>query len=1007
MKRIVTACIIVLMMLPIYAYSYGKNKVQRETLHWSMIKTLHFDIYYNEGDDAFGQIAALMAEDAYYHIKSDFTQLIKGRIPIIFYKTHQDFATTNIISPLLSEGVGGFTESQRNRVAVPFNGSYRKMELTLIHELTHAYINEMNRAFARLAPSSSLPFWMSEGLPEFLSSHGEDVYNEMFIIDLVMNDRIPDIQRIGGFYAYRLGEAFLVFLEQHYGRAKVMEFFYSVRYLRDADAAAKKVFDMSFDDVQRQWQATLKRTYFRSIEEYTLPYEVFEQKTDHSKDGSSMNMAPRFAPGGDAYCYFSNRGIRTSIWSGSRLDLKKNHRILQGEATGRVEEFHFQRNNLSWFPDGSRFAFSAKTSYGDKIYIVEASSGKYLDEILLPGFDAIYELDVSHDGSRIVFSGEQHMQNDLYILTLADRSVTPLTDDLYMDAQPRWSHDDSRIVFTSERSTPAAGNHITDALTQHIYIYDLDEQQFYQVTDDAFSSYSPMWSADDRQIVYISEEELTTNFFAIDLTTGMQAAVTSSLAGVFAGDLSSGDKDLIFSAFYRGGWDVYMLASPLDSLDYQPYHMPQPVELNQDFHERFKINRYQYYGYREREFRNELTYRYQRNMNFDLIQQVGVDSAEVLFNQKLDVRPDSINIPQIYPYKTKFLLDWLWGGMSYSASAGTYARVQMGFSDLMGNHSVGLDLGISGELENSNIITQYLYLAQRLDYGGGVFYLNDDLIYLFINGGDANYVRERIRQYGGYSLLRYPFNKFWRVDLNNTLYITDYHRDTWDGDSWVEDTLPWWLEDAGLKVSEHDVTYAPQLSLVHDNTIYGSTGPMAGWRSVWLLNRNFSSLAEDYSIAYTDMRSYRFFAKRYSLAMRLMGGAVLGDSDRHEFQMDYFNGVRGFEPDPDTDEDEGSRIAVGSVELRFPFIDNLNMAFPLPLMIYDVRGSMFMDLGAVWDNDDITLSERGTLKDLKCGIGFGPRLNFGYFVIKLDVAWETDTENFSRPSYYFTLSPDF
>jgi outer membrane translocation and assembly module TamA len=76
-------------------------------------------------------------------------------------------------------------------------------------------------------------------------------------------------------------------------------------------------------------------------------------------------------------------------------------------------------------------------------------------------------------------------------------------------------------------------------------------------------------------------------------------------------------------------------------------------------------------------------------------------------------------------------------------------------------------------------------------------------------------------------------------------------------------------------------------------------------------------------------------------------------------------------------------------------------------MIYDVRGSMFMDLGAVWDNDDITLSERGTLKDLKCGIGFGPRLNFGYFVIKLDVAWETDTENFSRPSYYFTLSPDF
>lgn len=1005
MKRLAIWLMILLMITSLWGF--GKNKVQRETLHWSMMKTMHFDVYYNEGDDEFGQIASLMAEEAYYDIKQDFHSLITGRIPIIFYKTHQDFETTNIINALLSEGVGGFTDSQRNRVVVPFNGSYREMEKTLIHELTHAYINEMNRSFSRLSPSSSLPFWMSEGLPEFFSVHGEDVYNNMFIIDLVMNDQIPDIEHIGGYYAYRLGEAFLVYLEERYGRKKVMEFFYSVRYLHNSDTASKKVFDLPFENLQKQWHDFLKRKYFRYIETYTLPYEVFTQKTFHEKDGSSMNMAPRYSPKGDTYLFFSNRNIRTEIWAGSRLDLFKNHRILQGEATGRIEEFHFQRNNISWFPDGTRFAFSAKTSFGDKIYIVDVKTRKYLSTIHLDQFDAIYQLDVSHDGTRIVFSGEKDLQDDLYILDIATNRITPITHDFYLDSQPRWSPDDSRIVFTSERTTTDIQKHVCGKLTRNIYYYDLAQDAFFQVTDDPFDNYSPLWNSTGELILFVSEKTVTTNYQAISLETGQRAAVTSSLGGVFAGDLSKNDKEMVFPVFYEGGWDIYQLNNPLDSLHFEPYQMPKPVEFTNDFLTRFGISRYQYYGYRERKFRNELTHRYRRNMNFDLIEETSVDSSVVNFNQTLDTRPDSVKVPLISSYKTKFLLDWLWGGMSYSPSAGTFARVQLGFSDLMGNHSIAMDLGITGQLEYSNVILQYLYLAGRLDYGGGVFYLNDDIIYRFIDATHDSYFREHIRQFGGYSILRYPFNKFWRIDLENTLYITDYTRDWWNGQDWQEEYLPSWLQNYGLDVTEHDVSYAPQLSVVHDNTIYGSTGPMSGWRFMLQINRHFSKLWQDYSVAYTDIRSYKFFAKRYCFASRLITGAVLGDRDKHEFQMTYYNGVRGYDADSDTDEDEGSRIAVTNLELRFPFIDELNIAFPLPLMLYDVRGSMFMDLGAVWDGDDLELTRNNRLHDLKCGVGLGPRLNFGYFVIKLDVAWETDGSAFSKPRYYFTLSPDF
>jgi len=91
------------------AYSYGQNKVNAVYTQWSQIQTLHFDIYFPKGQDNFGRLAALMAEDTYYYLKGDFQFPAMSRIPIVFYSSQLEFETTNIIYYLLSEGIGGFT----------------------------------------------------------------------------------------------------------------------------------------------------------------------------------------------------------------------------------------------------------------------------------------------------------------------------------------------------------------------------------------------------------------------------------------------------------------------------------------------------------------------------------------------------------------------------------------------------------------------------------------------------------------------------------------------------------------------------------------------------------------------------------------------------------------------------------------------------------------------------------------------------------------------------------
>jgi len=153
---------------------------------------------------------------------------------------------------------------------------------------------------------------------------------------------------------------------------------------------------------------------------------------------------------------------------------------------------------------------------------------------------------------------------------------------------------------------------------------------------------------------------------------------------------------------------------------------------------------------------------------------------------------------------------------------------------------------------------------------------------------------------------------------------------------------------------------------------------------------------------YTDLRKYLFFAKKYAFAFRFSGGTIQGDTNQ-KFSMDYYNGVRGL-----TEDYNGRNKFLVSAELRYPFIDNLQMSFPFPIYFYQIRGSAFIDAGSIWDeNEELKLTNNGKLDDLKLAIGFGPRLNLGYFVLKFDVAWNTDLENFSKPAYYISLTPDF
>lgn len=986
------------------AYYFGQNKVNLVPEEWSTLQTMHFDIYYPRGEDEFGRVVALMAEETYYTLKDQLTFPIGSRIPVMFFSSKTNFQSTNIIYPLLTEGVGGFTESLRNRVAIPFDGSYSDLEELLAHELTHAYTNALEDGVANALRSmrpTSFPFWFSEGLPEYLSIGGESDYNNMFILDMVVNDKLPPLQNLGGYYAYRLGESFLAYLAGSYGKDKVTEYYYTLRSSNGLDNATKKVFGLEFDDLESRWRYQLKRDFYPLVESQGIPVESLEKRSDSKKKGAYFNLMPRFSPDGSRYVWFSSAESRYSVWMGSLHGLSEPRRILKGEATGNIEEFHYFRSNLSWFPDNRRVAFAAKTANGDRIHILDVDRRKIVRSIAPAGMSAIYELDVAPDGRSLVFAGQQGMRCDLFLMDLESENLTRITDDLYNDLQPRFTPDGQSVVFASERSRDPESRRrgLFANLNRNIFSLDLAGGELTQHTFEKKDCSFPQVDAKGQNLYYINSDGGVSNIFALDLKGGGRAKVTSVLSGVYSADLSPDSRHLLLANYFDGAWDIYFKDRSLDTLRFSAYPAPRIVALEDSLLAGIDLGELDRYGKREAVKPRRVNpaagfaTRDPFLTEFPTFEYTAEDSLQLQRDFSYDDRPQTKdNPPVVKPYRARFSLDSLWGGLAYSPAVGTIGYVELSMSDMMGDHGIGINAGVSGKLEESNLALTYLYLRQRMDYGIGVFNLNDEYFFREVVPGPNNdiWFRYRERQSGGYFLLRYPFSRFLRLEFDQMVYQRGSYLYQL-GDS-LEVEL----------ASDLDLVYSPGFRLVHDNALYGSTGPLLGWRLYYDLNTTINDGKIDYVTNYLDWRSYTLFSKRYSIALRGIAGISTGPNHQR-FSLGGYYGIRAY-----GDNLSGSKKAVLTAELRFPFFEYIDMAFPLPLTIPNIRGSIFAELGTVFDDfDNFQPFDGSKLKDLKLGYGFGPRLDLGYVILALDVTWLTDLETNSKPTFYISLSEDF
>ena len=922
-------------------YYYEKNKVQTRDYDFKTITTTHFQIYFYTGGEVLADYTSRIAEEYYAGLSKDLGVSREDRIPIIIYNSPNEFEETNIVTDIVEEGVGGFSELFKNRVVVPFDGSYARFKKVLWHEITHIFEFEMFykprlASLLSISEEFQIPLWVAEGFSEFASGNAE-LGNEIFMRDLVINNRLLAIDQLNDYYgylAYREGEAIFRYIEERYGRKKVFQFLHQLKAEQNVGQAFDKTFGLSTKKFSKEFEERLRQEYWPKITRKSNFPKLGTLLTNHVDDGSVYNTAPAISPSGSMVAFISDRNEYSDVYVISALDGKVIKHLISGERSGGFESVHPYRGGLSWAPDETRIAVASKSQGKDCLAEVEFPSGR-VKKRWFPNVGGIYSPKYSPDGRKLAFVGLKDGGSDIFVLDRSTGGVTRVTADIYEDRDPTFSASGDTILFVSDRPDSGAwhpGSYALFCYTSYSAVS--------RVTPRAEYLAHPTFLPGDQKLAFVTSDS-SYDLDIFSLAEGRVVERTNFLGGVYYPTFSQDGTRLIFAYYENMGWDIASIKDPQVTL---PSARESTLVASSD------------------------TASYEKN------------------------EPDRSRVKR---YGFNLSPDYAYGAAGYSSDIGLSGQLNLALSDALGNHRFYLQADLLRDLVNSDFYLDYWYLPKRFDIGAGFYQYFD---YGYDWAGDAAYLR---RNLGLQGLAAYPFDHFTRLEFDPSFVYSEYnwyHYDPVD-DAFYSDSTAW----------------KPQVmldgALVFDNSYWGSmTAPERGTRA--RLEVYAPAVGSRFVTGYLDARNYLKIAKRYIWANRFLALASFGpDAERY-----YLGGedVRGYQYAEFFDR-PGTKALVLSSELRYPFVDRLKIAFPLPLDITDIRGVMFADAGMVWDKKLPVVYQNNRLQDLKVGIGAGARLQISWFALKLDFGYplsalsmaDSTRERTRQGTWYFSIGTDF
>ncbi len=992
-KWIISCLLVFLLSNELAAQYFGRNKPRYRDFKFEVYQTPHFDIYhYFRSRDKINELSQ-WSEQWYDMHQSVLRDTFTEQNPILFYHDHADFQQTNAISGAISVGTGGVTEAFKNRVVMPLTLTNQQTNHVLGHEMVHAFQYHMviHGDSTNLTNLANLPLWMVEGMAEYMSIGRHDANTAMWMRDVVLNDKVPTLKDLSNpkYFPYRYGQAFWAFVTGLYGDEVIKPLFINT---------AKFGLQFAIDSTLKTNFATLSSQFKSALENYYTPLigdkkENFIGKKLLSEENSGrINISPVVSPNGRYIIFLSEKDlISTDLYLADTRDGKILRKVVSTVKDGHLDHLDWLESSGTWSPDSKKFAFVAFKKGRNVLVIKDVATGKTLDEMTFKNLPAFANPAWSPKGRKIVVSGLVDGQTDLFQIDTRTKKATQLTDDRYSEIQANWNADGTQLVFATDKLSflrgRTKGKFAMNIGTLNVENGSGADFDFFAGADNLNPEFDQ-----EGNIYFLSDRDGFRNLYKYEVANSKLLQMTDFKVGISgitsyspAISVSKRRDEVFFSNYFDGQYSIYKAKSDdflhlevdPEEMDYAALTLPvvgvQKVDLV--------------------------------NSNLDYLDQRPV--------------PDVSEFKRI-PYKPQFKLDYIGGstggGVGVSNSYGTQTGLQGGidmlFSDILGNNQLYTGLALNGEIYDVAAQFQYINRKHRLAWGAVLShipyrtgysdfgFIRDTLQDSFGNQfpawrDDLNLIR--IFEDGISGFVQYPFSTTQRLELSVSskyqyfrwdvyqYYYNDFGQFIWQDRE--KQKIEGDLNLGGLLIRK-GFTQNASLAYVGDNSYFGLTSPLAGYRFRIGVDKSFGE--NDFYTTLVDLRKYQRF-NPVTIAIRGMHYARYG-RDANIFYPIYLgqNGLAGMIHGYKYNELEilqekygitfnqlaGSKIFITNFEVRLPFTGPEKLAL-IKSKFLPTELNFFLDGGMAWnDYDQFDLEDNDPAKPLfLMSTGLGLRVN--------------------------------
>ena len=945
------------------AQYFGRNKVQYDQADVRVLATEHFDLYYPREDLSAALVAGRLAERWHTRLSKVLQHTLRGRQPLILYASHRTFEQTNVWSGLIDERTGGFTESRKRRIVIPFAATLAETDHVLGHEIVHAFqydISDQSRS------PLDVPLWFVEGMAEYLTLGADDRLTDMWMRDAASKERLPGIRDLASprFFPYRWGAALWAFLSDRYGADFPAR---ALRAKRDLRRRLESLTGERMDAISSAWQRYVREKYGNARAAASdTPALV---STAHG--GGRLNLAASLSPDGRRMIYFSERDqLSIDLFLADAQTGTVIRKLITTATNTAFDSLQYLHSAGAWDPSGKRFALATVREGHPVLTLLDVDGGQAARDLRFDQFDEIYSPTWSPVGDVIAFAALGGGATDLFIVDLKSEHVRRLTHDQFADVQPAWSPDGHSIAFATDRFTTKLSELKWGSL--QIALMELRTGVISPLGgDEVASQRDPAWSPDGKNVFFVGDRGDISNIFRFDRDSGSVFQITDIYTGVSgvtrlspALSIAGASGTLAYSAFVGGGYAIHTIQAGA-KLDGQPV----PAFL--------------------------------RGATATA---GGIDENVPVLQLPAIVDPGSSTADR--KYRPRLGLEAL--GMPYfSAGGGAFGTSVQGgtsflFGDLLGDRQLFTAVHLSSHLDESAFMATYLDRGARLNWGLTINQIPQVGQWRSpIRTGEETDTLVRTRERRVWTereisaFVAYPLNRWRRIEFSIGTRQNMFEREA-ETDV-VSSTTGRLLDTHPSKtpLTSPLTVAAVSVALVGDTAIFGGTGPVLGSRYRFQVSPVAGGAS--YVNVLADYRRYVMPVRPYTLALRILHSARYGPgSDDPRLLTTYVGSswlVRGYGPSrvaesecgagpcPALDHMLGTGVLVAKLELRAPLLSAFSGRFRYGALPLDAFA--FADAGTTWGAIDRPLRGSTMASALIRSVGGGVRANAMGLIVDL------------------------